>query len=148
MGLAGVIGNLLQQYAGSAAASPAAVDQHFDQAAQGIDKLVPRLGNRFDDAFGGHSPHSDKSCHSCFKTETAIRRRACSMPSFQAEPPAVLSQLSALIPGLGTGGTISSSQAQAIPADTVTQIAASAEQHDPSIVDKMSSRVRRASDSN
>ncbi len=52
--------------------------------------------------------------------------------------PAVLSQLSALVPGLTSGGMISPEQAQALPPEAVTQIAAQAEKHDPSIVDEMS----------
>ena len=53
--------------------------------------------------------------------------------------PGLLGQLAAMVPGLAPGGTVSAAQAQAIPADAVTQIATQAEQHDPSIVDRMSS---------
>jgi hypothetical protein len=56
-----------------------------------------------------------------------------------AGAPGVLSRLSSLVPGLTGGGTISPEQAQALPPEAVTQIAAQAEKHNPSILDKMSS---------
>ncbi len=52
--------------------------------------------------------------------------------------PQVLSQLSGLLPGVTSGATVTPAQAQAIPPEAVTQIAAHAEKHDPSIIDRMS----------
>ena len=48
-------------------------------------------------------------------------------------------QLSSLIPGLGSGGTLNPQQASAISPDAVQKVAHQAEQHDPSVVDKLSS---------
>jgi len=48
-------------------------------------------------------------------------------------------QLSGLIPGLASGGTVTPQQATAIPPDAVQNLAHQAEQHDPSVIDKLSS---------
>jgi hypothetical protein len=48
-------------------------------------------------------------------------------------------QLTHLVPGLGSGGTVDPQQATAISPDTVQNLAHQAEQHDPSVVDRLSS---------
>jgi len=53
--------------------------------------------------------------------------------------PGVLSKLSGLIPGFSANSPVTAEQAQAISPEAVTQIAAHAEQHDPSILEEMSS---------
>ena len=51
---------------------------------------------------------------------------------------AVLGQFSGLIPGLGSQTQVTAAQAQAVSADAIIQIANHAEQHDPTIIDRMS----------
>jgi hypothetical protein len=48
-------------------------------------------------------------------------------------------QLRQLVPGLGSGGTVNPQQATTISPDTVQNLAHQAEQHNPSVVDKLSS---------
>lgn len=137
MGLSGILGSLLQQYSSAGAAPTADTHQHFDQVAKAVDPATlssgigammkspdtPAFGNIVGQLFGNGNGDQKASM-----LNTLLAGGA----------PGVLSQLSSLIPGLSSGAAISPQQAQALPADAVTKIAAQAESHDPSIVDKMS----------
>ena len=137
MGLSGMIGSLLQQYAGGNATATDATHQHFDQVAQHVDAgtlssgisammkspQTPEFGSMVGQGFGNGNGDQKASMLNTLLAGAG---------------PGVLGSLAALIPGLASGGTITPQQAQAIPADAVTKIAAQAESHDPSIIDKMS----------
>jgi hypothetical protein len=137
MGLGGIIGSLLQQYSGSAAAAPEAAEQHFDQVAQSADtsSLSSAIGSMMRSS---ETPAFGQIVGQLFQNGNGDQKASMLNTMLAGAAPGVLSQLSGLIPGFGAGSTVSPAQAQAIPPDAVTNIAAHAEQHDPSIVDKMS----------
>jgi hypothetical protein len=137
MGLSGMIGNLLQQYASGGAAATDATHQHFDQVAQAVDhstltsgitKMIqssetPSFGQIAGQLFGGGNGDQKASMLNALLAGGGA---------------GVLGSLSALLPGLGGAASITPQQAQAIPADAVTKIAAQAQSNNPSIVDRMS----------
>ncbi len=136
MGLGGMIGNLLQQYATSQSA-PAAADQHFDQVAQAVDhsSLSSALGSMMQSA---ETPEFGEIVGQLFQNGNADQKASMLNAILANAGPQVLSQLSGLLPGVTSGATVTPAQAQAIPPEAVTQIAAHAEKHDPSIIDRMS----------
>ena len=138
MGLSGMLGSLLQQYAGGANANPAAADQHFDQATQGMDhsSLASAISGMMKSS---ETPAFGQIAGQIFQNGNPDQKASMLNTMLAGAAPMVLSQLSNLIPGFGAGSTVSTAQAQAIPPEVVTTMAAQAEQHDPSIVDKMSS---------
>jgi len=136
MGLSGMIGSLLQQYAGGGTSG--APDQHFDQVAQGVDQstLASGIGAMMRSA---ETPAFGQIVGQLFTNGNGDQKASMLNTLLAAGAPGVLSKLSSLVPGLTGGGTISPEQAQALPPEAVTQIAAQAEKHNPSILDKMSS---------
>lgn len=141
MGLSGIIGSLLQQYAGGGTApavTPATADSHFDQVAQGVDQstLSSAIGSMMR---SGETGGFGQIVGQLFQNGNGDQKASMLNTMLAGAAPGVLGQLSGLIPGLGAGGTISPAQAQAIPPAAVTQMAAQAQQHNPSIVDEMSS---------
>jgi len=142
MGLSGMLGSLLQQYAGGAAAAaapaPEAANQHFDQVAQHLDPsaLASSLGAMMRSS---DTPAFGNIVGQLFGNGNGDQKASMLNTLLAGAAPGVLSQLSGLVPGLTGGGTITPQQAQAIPAEAVTQMAAQAEKHNPSIVDEMSS---------
>jgi hypothetical protein len=138
MGLSGILGNLLQQYTGESASATHATGQHFEQVAQSVDPstLASGLGAMMRSS---DTPAFGQIVGQLFGNGSGDQKAGMLNALLGSASPAVLSQLASLVPGLASGGTISPQQAQAIPAGAVSQMAAQAESHDPSIIDKMSS---------
>ncbi|MEP7353170.1 MAG: hypothetical protein ABI824_08070 [Acidobacteriota bacterium] len=138
MGLSGMLGSLLQQYTGGAAADHGVADQHFDQVTQGMDhsSLASAISGMLRSS---ETPAFGQMTGQVFQNGNPDQKASMLNTMLAGAAPLVLSQLAHLIPGLGAGGTVSTAQAEAIPPSVVTEIAAQAEQHDPSIIDKMSS---------
>lgn len=138
MGLSAMLSGLLEQYAGSGQPSSEQVHQHFDQAAAGMDSssLASAIGSMMRSS---QTPDFSQIAAQLFGSGDASQKASMVNALLAGAGPAVLSQLRGLIPGLGSGGTVTPAQAQAIPAEAVAQAAQQAERHDPSILDKMSS---------
>jgi len=139
MGFSGLITGLLQQYAGGGApAAPGAADDHFQQVAQAVDhgSLSSAIGSMMRSS---ETPAFGQMVGQLFQNGNGEQKASMLNTLLASGAPGVLSQLSSLIPGLSSGGSISPAQAQAIPAGAATQIAAQAEQHNPGVVDQMSS---------
>jgi hypothetical protein len=138
MGLSGIIGSLLQQYAGGTPTASDATHQHFDQVAQAVD--TGTLSSGISAMMKSpQTPDFGSIVGQLFGNGNGDQKASMLNTLLAGAGPGVLGSLSALIPGLSSGGTITPQQAQAIPADAVTKIAAQAQAHDPSIIDKMSS---------
>ncbi len=132
MDLGGMLGNLLQQYTGGAAQSGSPHD-HFDQVSQNVDQgsLASAIGGMIR---SNETPAFSQIAGQIFGNGNADQKAAI-LNGLLAGVPA----LSNLIPGLGSGGSVTPQQAQNISPDVVAQAAATAEKHDPSIIDQMSS---------
>ena len=137
MDFGGLVGSLLKQYTGGAAATPEAADQHYDQVTQGMDHgtLSSAIGSMMRST---ETPAFGQMVGQIFQNGNADQKASMLNTILASASPGVLSQLSGLIPGLSGGSTVTAAQADSIPADAVQQAAQHAEQHDPSIVDKMS----------
>ena len=139
MDLTGMLGSLLQNYTGGGApADHETTHQHFDGVAKAVDRssLASAFGSMMRSS---ETPAFGQIAGQLFGSGSGDQKASMLNALMAGAGPGLLSQLSALVPGLASSGSISAAQAQAIPADAVTQIAAQAEKHDPSIVDRMSS---------
>ena len=136
MSLGGLIGGLLQKYAGSGAPTEQA-SEHYDQVSKNADPSLMA------DAIGSMMRSSDTPPFAdivgqLFGRGTGEQKASMLNAILASAGPAVLSQLSGLIPGISAQTQVSAAQAQAVPADAVTQIANHAEQQDPTVIDRMS----------
>jgi hypothetical protein len=138
MGLSGILGSLLQQYTGSGATATDATHQHFDQVARGVDSstLSSGIGAMMRSP---ETPAFGQMVGQMFGSGSGEQKASMLNTLLAGASPLILGQLASMIPGLSSGSAITPQQAQAIPADAVTKIAAQAETHDPSVIDKMSS---------
>ena len=138
MDIGGMVGSLLRQYAGGSTADAAAAEQHYDQATQSLDQgsLSSAIGSMMRSS---DTPSFGNMVGQIFRNGSGDQKASMLNTILAGAGPAVLSQLSHLIPGLGTGSTITAAQAESVPTEVVQQAAQHAEQHDPSVVDRMSS---------
>ena len=139
MNLSAMLGTLLQNYTGDGApADHDAAHQHFDGVAQAVDRssLASAFGSMMRSS---ETPAFGQIAGQLFGSGSGDQKASMLNALLAGAGPGLLGQLATMVPGLAPGGTVSATQAQAIPADAVTQIAAQAEKHDPSIVDRMSS---------
>ena len=138
MDFTGMLGGLLQQYAGGRPASAASAHDHFDQVAQGVDSssLSSAIGSMMRSS---DTPAFGQIAGQLFGSGDAGQKATMLNTLLAGAGPAALSQLAGIIPGFAANSAITPEQAQAVPPETVSQIAAHAEQHDPSILDRMSS---------
>jgi hypothetical protein len=141
------LGSLLQQFTG-ANASPAQAEQHFDQVAQSAPQA--QLSQGLSQAFRSEqTPPFPQMAAQLFGNSDPNQRAGMLNQIFSSIGPGVLSSLAggALGGGLGSlfGGGQSGSQvpqvtpeqASQMTPDQVRQIAEQAEQHNPSVVDRM-----------
>ena len=137
MNFTGMLGGLLQQYAGGRSASADSAQDHFDQVAQGVDSssLSSAIGSMMR---SNETPAFGQMAGQIFGSGDAGQKATMLNTLLAGAGPAVLSQLAGLIPGFSANSAITPEQAQAVPTEAVSQIAAHAEQHDPSILDRMS----------
>ena len=136
------IGNLLQQYSGGSQSAGNA-SQDFDQVAQNAphselaDGVAAALRSN-------ETPPMPDMVANLFGQSNGEQRASILNQLLASAGPGILSSVlgSGMLSGLGgmlsQGGHISPEQAQQIPPDAVKEIAAHAEQRDPSIVDRIS----------
>jgi hypothetical protein len=132
MGLFDELKGLAAQYTGGGApvGNPS---EHFDQLSKTVDSSTLAQGiaaaMRSD-----QTPPFAQLASQLFSNGSGDQKASMLNAILAAAP-----QLSSLIPGLGSGGTVTPQQAAAISPDAVQNLAHRAEQHDPSVIDKLSS---------
>jgi hypothetical protein len=143
------LGNLLSQFVGSGS-PPANVPQHFDQVAQNAspDQLSQGLAAMF---HSEQTPPFGQMAGQLFGQANPNQQAGMLNQLLSSMGPSVLASLAggagggalASIVGQFTQGgaapTVTPEQAAAVPPEQVQQLAAHAEQHNPGIVDTMSS---------
>jgi hypothetical protein len=132
MGLFDELKGLAAQYTGGAA--PAGnPSEHFDQLSKTVDSST--LAQGIAAAMRSDQTPPFAQLASQLFSNGSGEQKASMLNAILAAAP----QLSGLIPGLASGGTVTPQQATAIPPDAVQNLAHQAEQHDPSVIDKLSS---------
>jgi hypothetical protein len=132
MGLFDELKGVAAQYTGGGApvGNPS---EHFDQLSKTVDSSTLAQGiaaaMRSD-----QTPPFAQLASQLFSNGSGDQKASMLNAILAAAP-----QLSSLIPGLGSGGTVTPQQATAISPDAVQNLAHQAEQHDPSVIDKLSS---------
>jgi hypothetical protein len=140
MSLMDQLGSVLKQYTGGAAQNPADATAHFDQVAQAAPQNVVAEGI----AAMFHSdqtPAFGSMVSSLFSQSNGDQKAGMLNQLIASVGPGALASMAgggALASLLGGGKQITPEQAQSISPETVQQIAAHAQQADPSIVDKAS----------
>jgi hypothetical protein len=139
------IGGLLQQYAGaSAAQAPDTVDNDFDRVAQTAPQssLADALASAFR---SDQTPAFGQMAARLFGNSSGQQKAGLLNTLIATLGPSVISQIvggggSSVLGNLLSGGQqhITPEQAEQISPDEVQQIAAEAEQKDPSIIDRFS----------
>ncbi len=128
------LGGLLQQYLGGARPDAATTDQHFDTVSQAVDQGT--LAKGITAALNSdQTPPFAQMVSQLFSSGTPEQKAAMLNALAGTGAAGVLSHLSGL---LGGGNKISADQAAAVSPDAVQQMANQAQNHDPSIVEKMS----------
>jgi hypothetical protein len=125
---------MLNQYVSGSAPS-GDTGAHFQQVAQSVDQGTLAQGiaaaMRSDD-----TPPFAQLVSQLFASGSGEQKLAMLNTLCSSVPADVRAQLSSMIPGIGTA--TSPTSAQAVSPDAVQQLAEHAEQHDASIVDRMS----------
>jgi len=131
-----MIGSLLQQYASGGSSD--APHEHFDQVARQVDQptLASGIGAMMRSP---ETPSFSQIVGQLFHNGNGEQKASMLNTLLAGGAPGVLGRLSSLLPGFSGSGPVSPTQAQQLPPDEVKEIAAQAEQHNPSIVDRMSS---------
>lgn len=133
--------DILQQYAGGAAATRANVDDHFDEVARQVP--AQDLGSGVAAAFRSDAtPPFGQMVGSLFGQSNPQQQAGVLGQLIQSLGPAALSGVAGGVLGRMFGGnqapaTITPQQASQLSPSDVTAIAAHAEQQDPSIVDRI-----------
>ena len=145
--------DLLRQYSDTGAAqSPATVDDDFDQVTQGAPQSA--LADGLAAAFRSEqTPDFGQMTGQLFNNSSNQQRAGILNTLISVAGPMILSQVLSRRAGTSGGGGLSSlidllssgqqtqitpEQAEQIPADAVQEIAAQAEQKDPSVIDQVS----------
>jgi hypothetical protein len=139
------LGGILQQYSGAAAAqAPDTVHDDFDQTAQAAPTGV--LADGLAEAFrSDQTPEFGQMVANLFGQSNGQQRAGMLNTLISALGPTIAAQLfarkglSGLAGILGGGQTeVTPEQAEQVPPETVGEIAAHAESHDPSVIDMIS----------
>jgi hypothetical protein len=137
MGLLDDVKGLLTQYASGAAPSGDA-GAHFQQVAQSVDAGTLAQGiaaaMRSD-----QTPPFAQLVSQLFASASGDQKLAMLNTLLSSVTPEQRAQLAALIPGLAAGASVTGAQATAVTPAAVQSIAQRVEQHNPGIVDSMSS---------
>lgn len=135
------LGNLLQQFTG-ANASPAQAEQHFDQVAQAAPQA--QLSQGLSQAFrSDQTPPFPQMAAQLFGNSNPNQRAGMLNQILGSIGPGVLSSLAGgALGGLFGGGQqqtpqVTPEQASQMTPEQVRQIAEQAEQHNPSVIDRM-----------
>jgi len=138
MGLVDDMKGLLTQYA-SGETPPGDAGAHFQQVAQSVDSGTLARGIAAAMRSDQTQPFA-QLVSQLFASGSADQKMAMLNTLLSSVSPEHRAQLAALIPGLGgAASTVTSSQAASVPPAAVQSIAERAEQHNPGVVDKMSS---------
>ena len=130
--------NMLAQYTSGTAPAHEA-EAHFQQVAQTADPGTLAHGIAAAMRSDQTPPFAQMISH-LFANGSADQKAGMLNALLSALSPDQRAQLTALLPGAGSGAAaISGNQAAAVPAETVAAVAQKAEQHNPAIVDTMSS---------
>lgn len=136
MGLLDDMKGLLTQYASGAAPS-GDTGAHFQQVAQSVDSGTLAQGiaaaMRSD-----QTPPFAQLVSQLFASGSGDQKMAMLNTLLSNVSPEQRAQLGALIPGLGTSASVTSDQATTVSPTAVQNLAQHVEQHNPGIVDKMS----------
>src|SRR4051794_26832446 len=134
------IGNILQHYTGAGAgtaSAPSEVHEHFDQVAQAAPQSA--LANGLSESFrSNQTPPFDQMLSNLFSHSDSQQKAGILNRLLGASGAGIMSQIPGLSGLLQPGQQITPQQADRVPTDTVQQIAAHAEQKNPSIVDQAS----------
>ena len=145
MGLMDELGGVLQQYAGGAGQIPPNVNEHFDQVAQAAPQgsIAEGLAAAFR---SNQTPAFGQMVGGLFGQSNGDQKAGMLNQLLGSVGPGMLAQLAGgaagggalagLLGSLGGGQTVTPQQAQQISPEAVQQLAAHAEQNDPSIIDK------------
>ena len=147
------LGNLLQQYLGGVSAAPGNVNEHFDQAAQsaspdllsqGLSALfrsseTPPFGQLAGQLFGQSNPTQQAGMLNQLLAGMGPGVLASLIGGAGGAGSSGLGAILGQLTGGGTSTSVSPAQASTLTPDQVQVIAAHAEQHNPSIVERMSS---------
>jgi hypothetical protein len=136
MGLLDSVKGVLSQYAaGTAPAGDAGA--HFQQVAQSVDSGTLAQGiaaaMRSND-----TPPFAQMVSQLFASGSGEQKMAMLNTLLSTVSPEQRAQLSTLVPGLGAATSVTGPQAAAVTPTAVQALAQHVEQHDPGIVDKMS----------
>lgn len=132
MGIFDELKGLAAQYTGGGAPTGDA-DTQFDQLSKTVDS--PKLAEGIAAALRSEqTPPFAQLASQLFANGSPDQKAGMLNTILGAAP-----HLAGLIPGLGGGNTLTPQQASAISPDTIQHIAHQAEEHDPSIIDKLSS---------
>jgi len=136
------LGGLLNQYAGGNA-NPAAAESHFDQVAAAAPSSA--LSGAVADMFRSHqTPPFPQLAGQLFGQGNGVQKASVLNTLLEGAGPA----LASILGGAGLGSLAADAQrgegvtpeaAQQVPPQVVQQMAEHAEQHDPSIVDRLGS---------
>jgi hypothetical protein len=128
---------LLTQYA-SGATPTGDAGAHFQQIAQSVDSGTLAQGiaaaMRSD-----QTPPFAQLVSQLFASGSGDQKAAMITTLLSSVSPEQRAQLAALLPGLGVGTPMTGEQAATVPPAAVQSLAQGVEQHNPGIVDKMSS---------
>jgi hypothetical protein len=136
------VGGLLKQYSGSNAPA-AGVENHFDQVAAAAPS--PALGGAVADMFrSSDTPPFAQLAAQLFNNASGDQKASVLNELLGNAGPALQSilggaGLGALATGVAGGQAITPEAASQVPPEVVQQMAQHAEQHDPSIVDRLGS---------
>ncbi len=136
------VGGLLKQYSGGNVNATNA-DAHFDQVSNAVPSST--LGGALADMFrSNETPPFAQLAAQLFGNANGSQKASVLNELLSAAGPALPSilggaGLGALASKLGAGGTVTPETAEQVPPEVVEKVAQHVEQHDPSIVDRVSS---------
>ena len=146
MDLMNMLGGVLQQYAGGATPPPGQVEQHYDQATQALPTST--IANALSAAFrSDQTPAFSQIAGQLFGNSGSAQQASVLNTMLASAGPAVLSRvlssgnLPALSSILGNSSgppQLTPAQAAQVPPEEIQHLANHVEQHDPSIVDRVS----------
>lgn len=128
---------VLAQYA-AGTASPQDADEHFQQVAQHADPGT--LADGIAEAMrSDQTPPFAQMMAQLFTHGSTEQKAGMLNTLLAAASPELRAQLSALLPGLGGSSRVLPTQAGTVSPEVVSSVAQRVEQHNPSVIDQMSS---------
>jgi len=138
MGLFDSVTSLLSQYAPGSGATPVGdVAAHFQELSRSVDAatLAPGIAAAMR---SDQTPPFPQLVSQLFSSASGEQKLAMLNTLASSASPQLRAQLSALIPALATGSSLTAAQASAVSPAAIQSVTQHVEQHDASIVEKMS----------